>query len=195
MVSSSSGVPAAHACGREAVGNATGTDVIEPGSRRTPRAGGARSMGPRERIAAGDRARRLVVAVAGEAGGDQRVLVGPDGAGVVAERVVAGLARAEGPHAPAGVELLVEQPLGGRGRLDARPGVRTTAGGRCWRSGCRPGACRRRAPARGSRARASRSRGESVARRSRGVALQALGERLDRPRPRGRGGRARRRAS
>ncbi len=81
----------------------------------------------------GDRARRLAVAVAREAGGDQRVLVGPDGPGVVAERVVAGLVGAEGAHAPAGVELLVEQPLGGRGRLvlveQARPQQMADVGG------------------------------------------------------------------
>ena len=49
-----------------------------------------------------DRCRRLAVAVAGEARGDQRVVVGPDGSGVVAERVVAGLAwrRACGPPSP-----------------------------------------------------------------------------------------------
>ena len=65
----------------------------------------------------GDGARRLAVAISRETGGDQRVLVGPDGARVVAERVVASLAGTESPHPPAGVELLVEQPLGGRGRL------------------------------------------------------------------------------
>ena len=114
----------------------------------------------------GDRARRLVVSVAGEAGGDQRVVVRPDRPGVVAEWVVAGLARAEGPDAPAGVELLVEQPLGGGWRPRCRRGFPTTAGGRCWRSGCRPAVCRRRARGRSSRARGSRSRAGSASRRS-----------------------------
>ena len=76
---------------------------------------------------------RLVVAVAREAGGDQRVVVRPDRSGVVAERVVAGLARAERADAPAGVELLVEQPLGGGGCLgvveDARPEQVADVGG------------------------------------------------------------------
>src|SRR6202042_3867161 len=51
----------------------------------------------------------------GEAGSDQRVLMRPARPCVVAEWVVAGLEVAEGADAPARVELLVEQPLGGNG--------------------------------------------------------------------------------
>ena len=55
-----------------------------------------------------DRACRLVMSVSGETGGDQRVVVGPDRPGVVAEWVVTGLARPEGADPPAGVQLLVK---------------------------------------------------------------------------------------
>ena len=114
----------------------------------------------------GDRARRVVVAVAREAGGDQRVLVRPDRAGVVAERVVAGLARRRACGRPS--RSRAARRAAARRWRPPRPrrGSPTTAGGRCSRSGCRPGACRRRARARGSRARASRSRGGSASRRS-----------------------------
>ena len=58
-----------------------------------------------------------LVAVARQAGDDQRVLVRPDGSGVVAEGVVAGLAGAERPYAPAGVQLALQQTVGGGGCL------------------------------------------------------------------------------
>ena len=80
----------------------------------------------------GDRARRFVVSVSSEAGGDQRVVVRPDRPCVVAEWVVAGLVRNKGPDAPAGIELVVEQSLRGRGRLavveDSRPQQVTDVG-------------------------------------------------------------------
>src|SRR3984885_915352 len=81
----------------------------------------------------GDRGRRLVVSVSSEAGGDQGVVVRPDRPGVVAQWVVAALAGAERADAPAGVELSVEEPLGGAGRLvvveDSRPQQMTDVGG------------------------------------------------------------------
>ena len=187
VVSSSSGAPAAHACGREAVGKATGTDVSATREAGEHLGQAVLEVRCRGEDRGGDRARRLVVSVAREAGGDQRVVVRPDRPGVVAERVVAGLARAEGADAPAGVELLVEQPLGGGGCLARRRAGRTRAGGRCWRSGCRPAACRRRARARDSRARASRSRAGS-ARGGRRRAARGARRAPRRPTPRGRGG-------
>ena len=146
------------------------------GSRRRPRAAGSRSTARARSIDEAMRAGGVAVAVARQAGGDQRVVVRPDGAGVVLERVVARLVGADGPHAPARVKLLVKQLPSGRRRLRprrARPyhsrwpmfEVRLST----WRFS--PSSARAWQPAR-----ASRSRG-GTARAGRGLALEARGER------------------
>ena len=76
------------------------------GSRRTPRAGGRGSTSAASSMRASRcRAASVAVPVAREPGRDQRVVVRPDRADVVADRVVAALAARHRAHAPAGEEL------------------------------------------------------------------------------------------
>ena len=85
-------MPAAHACGRAAVGYAIGNGVS---SARQP-GEDLRQLVVEERdaassIAPDDPVRLLPAPVAREPRGDQGVVVGPDGAVVVRERVVGGV--------------------------------------------------------------------------------------------------------
>ena len=101
--------------------------------------------------------RRVVEAVPLEAGRDERRVVRPDRAGVIADRVVAGLVGGERPDAPAGEHRRVAGAGRRRRARDPARRCRTTGNGRrCWRSR-RPAACRRRAPSRNSAGRPSRT--------------------------------------
>ena len=159
VVSSSSGAPAAQACGLDAVGYSTGAWVsrssIAGEHLRQPV---LEEAGRLARAPAAIRAAASSVAVAGQAGGDQRVVVRPDRAVVVLDRVVAAprssaSVRTPQPENSASPIRCADDGLGARRRRRSR----STAGGRCSRSGCRPAACRRRARARSTRARAARS--------------------------------------
>ena len=98
------GAPAAHACGEQAVGYGTGNGVARGGSRRTPRAAGGRTGARPSSMRPRDPVRVLAVAVAREPRDQQAVVVRPDRAGVVPDRVEAAVARGHRPHAPARVE-------------------------------------------------------------------------------------------
>ena len=97
----SSGAPVAQACGLQAVGYSTGILVPRAGSRRTPRAAGRRTARRPPASPAAMRAGLGAVAVAPQAPGDDRVVVRPHRADVVADRIVRALARGHRPHAPA----------------------------------------------------------------------------------------------
>ena len=89
--------------------------------------------------------------VAREPGGDDRVVVRPDRAVVVRERVVAGVRRSTSCARPSPTRA--RRPSAGRRRRRrAQAGrCRSRAGVRCWSRASRPSASRRRARARRSR--------------------------------------------
>ena len=86
------------------------------GSRRTAPAAAAGPVAGRRRQPLEQPRRRGAVAVAGEAEADQRVVVRPDRAVVVAHRVVAGLGRRQRADAPAGEEAAIQHLPRDRGR-------------------------------------------------------------------------------
>ena len=154
----SSGAPVAHACGLHAVGYSTGKCVSL-----------ARVAGERLRQAIVEEVRGLehraadarglgAVAVAPQAPRDDRVVVRPHRADVVADRVVGALRRRHRAHAPAREQRRRSSGAARTAPPCRRRRCRSTAGGRCSTSANRPGACCRRAPARRSRALRSRSR-------------------------------------
>ena len=143
--------PAAHACGEQATGYGTG---IGAESRSKPQNSSGRRnvrevLGGLEDVA--DEPVRLVLEpVALQAGRDERRVVRPDGPGVVADRVVAGLVGGVRPDPPA-ARTAPARAAGRRrrGRGPARRSRSTGTGRRSSRSR-RPGASRRRGPSRSS---------------------------------------------
>ena len=136
-------------------GRRPGRRSLRRDTQRRPRAGGARSAAPpRGSRRRSWRPRR--VAVAGQTRDDQRVLVRPDGARVIPERVVAALAlpsvrtpQPENSSSPSRRSAVAVA----RSHRGAPPQQVADVGGQRRR----PAASRRRARAHGSRARASRS--------------------------------------
>ncbi len=110
-----------------------------------------------------DPVRLVAEAVAGQAVGDDRVVVRPDRAAVVADRVEPLVVGRQRPDAPAREQR--GRPSAGEPRSPRAPRTRSRSRGaaRCSRSASRSGACRRRARWRSSRrGRRSRSRARSA---------------------------------